>query len=59
MLVKAGLAASNSEAHRFIAAGAITVNGRKVETPEDKALQPGNNLLKRGKNSFAIVELGE
>lgn len=54
-VVKAGLASSNSEANRFIAAGAITVNGEKV-TPEQTGFPKGASLLKRGKNSFAIVE---
>ncbi|MBP7806874.1 tyrosine--tRNA ligase [Candidatus Saccharibacteria bacterium] len=54
-VVKAGLASSNSEANRFIAAGAITVNGQKV-TPEQQGFDSGASLLKRGKNSFAIIE---
>ncbi len=55
-IVSAGLASSNSEATRFISSGAISINGQKV-TPEDTlTLQKGSNLLKRGKNSFAIIE---
>ncbi len=54
-VVKAGLASSNSEANRFIAAGAITINGQKV-TLEQQGFDSGASLLKRGKNSFAIVE---
>lgn len=54
-LVKAGLASSNSEANRFISSGAIALNGQKVESPDIKFAE-GKNLLKRGKNSFAIVE---
>lgn len=54
-LVKAGLASSNSEANRFVTAGSVSINGQKVVgTMVD--FQPGLNLLKRGKNSFAIVE---
>ncbi len=57
-LVKAGLASSNSEATRFVSSGAISINGEKV-TPEEKAQPPkGVNLFQRGKNNFAIVELG-
>lgn len=54
-VVKAGLAASNSEANRFIAAGAITLSGEKV-TPEQTGVDKGTHLLKRGKNNFAIIE---
>lgn len=57
-IVKAGLAASNTEANRFIGSGAIYINGQKAGTESRTELQKGNNLLKRGKNSFAIVELG-
>lgn len=55
-LVKAGLASSNSEAVRFIDSGAVYINGQKAVSDEVK-LQKGSNLLKRGKNSFAIVDL--
>jgi tyrosyl-tRNA synthetase len=54
-VVKAGLASSNSEANRFIAAGALTLNGEKV-TPEHTGVSKGTHLLKRGKNNFAIIE---
>ncbi|MBI5357712.1 tyrosine--tRNA ligase [Candidatus Saccharibacteria bacterium] len=53
-LVSAGLASSNSEAMRFIEANAVTVNGEKAGA--DYAFKHGYNLLKRGKNSFAIVK---
>ncbi len=55
-LVKAGLAASKTEARNFQAAGAITVNGQKVGVTQEAPLVKGDNLIKRGKNSFAIVE---
>ncbi len=54
-LVTAGLASSNTEAMRFLAEGAISVNGQKA-SPDAANLKPGYNLVKRGKNSFAIVE---
>jgi tyrosyl-tRNA synthetase len=55
VLVRTGLATSRSDAIRFVTAGAILVNGVKV-TPENlNPLQSGDNLVKRGKNSFAIV----
>lgn len=54
-LVHVGLATSNTEANRFISSGAISVNGQKVENA-DARLVKGKNLLKRGKNNFAVVE---
>ncbi len=54
-LVNAGLAGSNTEALRFLNDGAVYINGQKV-TADSAALTNGYNLIKRGKNSFAIVE---
>lgn len=51
----AGLAGSISEANRLIASGAVSVNGQKAES-NAASFQKGANLLKRGKNQFAIVE---
>jgi tyrosyl-tRNA synthetase len=56
VLVKAGLAGSNTEAARFLDSGAISVNGEKAAPGSNVQFRKGNNLLKRGKNSFAIVE---
>lgn len=56
-LVAAGLAISASEAQRFIAAGAINVNNQKITEDHQTSLQPGANLIKRGKNNFAIAVL--
>ncbi len=56
IVVEAGLAASNAEANRFIVSGAIYINGTKVDKDTADVLKRGNNLLKRGKNSFAVVE---
>jgi tyrosyl-tRNA synthetase len=58
-IVKAGLASSNTEANRFIGSGAIYINGSKAASDSGAGFQKGYNLLKRGKNSFALVELGE
>ncbi len=55
-IVGAGLAASKTEARNFQANGAITVNGSKVDINQPAPLKNGANLLKRGKNSFAIIE---
>ncbi|MBP9738819.1 tyrosine--tRNA ligase [Candidatus Saccharibacteria bacterium] len=58
-LVGAELAASNSEANRFISSGAVSVNGEKVDSETE--LSSLNSvydykLLKRGKNSFALIK---
>jgi len=53
-LVAAGLASSNSEANRFVTAGSVSINGQKV-VGDMVDFRAGKNLLKRGKNSFAIV----
>lgn len=55
LLVRAGLAGSRSEAGRLINAGAIVVNGKKLTGVDIEPLQPGDNLVRRGKNSFAVV----
>jgi tyrosyl-tRNA synthetase len=55
LIVRAGLASSTSEANRFITAGSISLNGEKMTPDNIPALREGNNLLKRGKNSFAVV----
>lgn len=54
-LVAAGLASSNSEANRFISSGGVSINGRKI-VGDMVDFQKGKNLLKRGKNSFAIIQ---
>lgn len=52
VLVQAGIAASNGEARRLLAGGAVSVNGNKVF--EDIALN-SPTLLKKGKNAFVLV----
>lgn len=54
-LVNAGLASSKTEARNFIASGAVSLNGEKITMNETPRLRDGANLLKRGKNIFAIV----
>lgn len=59
-LVDSGLASSNSEARRFVESGAVSINGEKVTLETDlKSLNANNGrlLVKRGKNSFVLVEL--
>lgn len=55
-IVSAGLASSNSEAMRFVQDGAVSINGQKVSPDTADPFNPGANLLKRGKNNFAIVD---
>lgn len=55
ILVKSGLASSNTEANNFINSGAISINGQR--TPTEGGFKTGSNLLKRGKNSFAIINI--
>lgn len=58
-LVNSGLASSNSEARRFVESGAVSINGEKVDLDTELASLNSNNgylLLKRGKNSFALIE---
>lgn len=52
-LIEAELAASNGEARRLIAGGAVSVNGEKIS--EDRELNAAS-LVKKGKNSFLLVK---
>ncbi|MDZ7744906.1 MAG: tyrosine--tRNA ligase [Candidatus Saccharibacteria bacterium] len=54
VLVSANLAQSKSEARTFVQSGAISLNGNKL-TSDSVSFEPGNNILKRGKNACAIV----
>jgi tyrosyl-tRNA synthetase len=56
MIVDANLATSKSEARQFHASGAITVNDKKVLPDEPIDFRQGYNLIKRGKNTFALIE---
>lgn len=56
-LVDSGLASSKSEARGFVKQGAIQLNGQKILSADDLELKPGIKLLKRGKNSFALLEV--
>ena len=52
ILVEAGVAASNGEARRLIAGGAVSVNDQKIT--EDIVLE-APSLIKKGKNNFVLV----
>jgi len=52
VLVASGIVASNGEARRLLAGGAITVNNEKVS--EDYQIMD-TSLVKKGKNSFVLI----
>ncbi len=54
-VVLAGLAKSKTEARNFHAAGAIYINGDKIPADQPIAFGKGTSLIRRGKNSFALV----
>lgn len=51
-LTTSGVTASNGEARRLIASGAVSINGQKVA--EDREITE-ISLVKKGKNSFVLV----
>lgn len=55
-IVDGSLASSKSEAVRLINAGAISLNGEKIYSQESFELKPGVNIIKRGKNKFALIK---
>jgi tyrosyl-tRNA synthetase len=62
-LVATGLAASTSEARRFLEQNGVSLNANKVGpdyvlTQDDKKAA-GSALLKRGKNQYALVDIAE
>jgi tyrosyl-tRNA synthetase len=63
LLVKAGLAESKRAGRELIGAGAVQVNGRRVENPaatvsRDGALHGRFLVLRKGKKSYHLVTLG-
>lgn len=56
VIVEANLASSKSEARQFVSGGAISVNGQKLVPESAQPFTKDVNLMKRGKNSFALVE---
>lgn len=51
-MVQCGLAVSNGEARRLLAAGGVSVNGEKAQ---DDVRLDQTSLIKKGKNGFALV----
>lgn len=59
-LVQSSLASSKSEARRFVESTAVSINGEKVQLDtslSDLESNHGYLLMRRGKNSFALVEI--
>lgn len=56
VLVEGLLASSKGEARNFLASGAVHINGQKAGPENLDLFVDGLNLVKRGKNTFAIVE---
>ena len=60
-LVATGLAASTSEARRFLEQNGVSLNGQKVDAGHVLSLEDrkaaGSALLKRGKNQFALIDI--
>jgi tyrosyl-tRNA synthetase len=52
VLIKSGFVASNGEARRLIAGGAVSVNNEKVS---ESQIIDSVSLVKKGKNSFVLV----
>jgi tyrosyl-tRNA synthetase len=61
VLVAVGLAGSNTEARRFVAEGAVSVNNEKISADKKSLLaedfHDGVAVLRRGKNALAIAAL--
>jgi tyrosyl-tRNA synthetase len=60
ILVSTGLASSKSEARRYLVDGAVSVNGEKykADTFAAASLIHGHAILKRGKNTIAVIKIG-
>lgn len=60
-LVSAGLASSNGEARRFLNDSAVYINGQQFSSEQSTFLPSnmisGHAILRRGKNTMAVVEL--
>jgi tyrosyl-tRNA synthetase len=57
LLVSLGLQASNGEARRSIAQGAVRINERKVTDPSERVLVQDGDIVQVGKRKFARIQL--
>jgi len=58
LLVEAGIVASNSEARRMVAQGAVTLDGERVSDPGLRLASGGPYLIRVGKRRFVRVAVG-
>lgn len=63
VLVNSGLAQSNSEARRYVSDKAVYINGQQISADQDSFeatdVIHGHAIIRRGKNSNAIVQLSD
>lgn len=57
LLVKAGMAASNSEARRLVQQGAVTIDGEKVTDPGLNVIPKPGQVVRAGKLKFGRIRL--
>ncbi len=57
LVVKAGMAPSNSEARRLIQQGAVTLDGEKIADPSANVTPADGQILRAGKLRFARIRL--
>ncbi len=58
LMVKTGLASSNSDARRTVTQGGLSVNNEKITDPSAKIKIDGEVILKKGKKTFHKVVKG-
>lgn len=58
VLVDTGLASSKTEARRFLESGAIYINNEKVSEAFRYGNIKGSSIIRRGKNSCAVLTVG-
>ena len=57
LLVKAGMAASNSEARRLVQQGAVTIDGERVTDPGLNVIPKPGQVVRAGKLKFGRIRL--
>jgi tyrosyl-tRNA synthetase len=55
LLVKAGMAPSNSEARRLVQQGAVTIDGERIADASFNLVPRDGQILKAGKLKFARI----
>ena len=59
LIVDAGFASSNSEARRLLSQGAVSIDGKKVKSPDDSVETKNGMVLKVGKRRFGKIKIVE